>query len=262
MENAIGIFDSGVGGLTVLSQLKTMLPHEKMIYIGDNKHSPYGDKTKEQLLEYTIKICDYFLSQKVKMIVLACNTTSANVLSELQERYPQVPIVGVIHSTVHDFLARDKKSVLIIATKATIHSHQYKKFIQEYNNHIQVYELETPRIVPLIESGVYRQGIQEVLKDYLIPYQTKVDSLILGCTHYPIVADQIKDVFGNEKTYVSSSDAICQEVVSYLKVHQLQTTHQQKGHIDIYTTGNVEEFYSSSQDFFDYTDLEVKHLDL
>lgn len=260
MEKPIGLFDSGVGGLTVLASMQKILPNENIIYIGDNCHCPYGDKTKEQLKEYTRVICDYFISQDVKMIVLACNTTSANVLLELQEMYPQVPIVGVIHSTVHDFLNRNKKRVLIIATHATIQSHKYKETIESYDASIQTYELETPRLVPLIESGEYKQGIQDVLNEYLSPYQDKVDSLILGCTHYPIVLDQIQEIF-KDKDYISSSEAICQEVYAYLKNHQL-FNQSQECWTRIYTTGDVDEFRYSSEGFFDYHNLTVEHLDL
>lgn len=260
MEKPIGLFDSGVGGLSVLAELQKVLPNENIIYIGDNCHCPYGDKTKEQLLEYTKVICDYFVKQDVKMIVLACNTTSANVLTELQTMYPQVPIVGVIHSTVHDFLSRHKKSVLVIATHATITSHKYKETILGYDETIQVYELETPKLVPLIESGTYKKGIQDVLKDYLLEYDDKVDSLILGCTHYPIVLNQISEVFEN-KEYISSSHAICLEVSSYLKNHDLYNKNQ-KQFTKIYTTGHVDEFRYSSEDFFDYEGLTVEYLSL
>lgn len=261
MNKPIGLFDSGVGGLTVLHSLMKELPDEDIIYIGDNIHCPYGDKTKEQLLSYTTQICDYFVSQDVKMIVLACNTTSANVLSQLQDLYPQIPIVGVIHSTVHDFLTHQKKHVLIIATHATITSHKYQETINHYDKSIQVYELETPMLVPLIESGKYKQGIEDVLRDYLLPYQDLVDSLILGCTHYPIVLNQIQKVFPN-KDYISSSDSVSQEVSSYLKVHHLYNTKTSDRNIRIYTTGDVDEFYHSSQGFFDYQDMQVKHLKL
>lgn len=259
MDKPIGIFDSGVGGLTVLAQLKKELPYENMIYIGDNAHCPYGDKNKEQLLSYTKSICDYFVSQNVKMIVLACNTTSANVLGELQQRYPNLPIVGVIHSTVHDFLGQQHQSVLVIATHATIQSHKYKEMILHYEPQIKVYELETPKLVPLIESGAYKDGIETTLADYLEDYVDQVDSLILGCTHYPIVLDQIQKVFPY-KTYISSSDAICQEVSSYLKVHHMFRKSEQKGKVHIYTTGDPQEFLESSEGFFDYRSLEVEYL--
>lgn len=260
MDKPIGIFDSGVGGLTVLTALKKELPHEDMIYIGDNAHCPYGDKSKEQLLSYTKQICDYFISQSVKMIVLACNTTSANVLAELQGLY-QVPIVGVIHSTIHEFLTKKKKSVLVIATHATISSHKYQEIITHYEPEIQIFELATPALVPLIESGQYKEGIFDVLSDYLKPYVNKADSLILGCTHYPIVLDQIKNVFPN-KEYISSSESICQEVASYLKVHHMLNEDNKKRVIKIYTTGDPREFQYSSEGFFQYGDLEVRYLQL
>lgn len=260
MDKPIGIFDSGVGGLTVLSFMQKQLPYENLIYIGDNAHCPYGDKTKEELLVYTKKICDYFISQDVKMIVLACNTTSANVLEELQVLYPQIPIVGVISSTVHDLLNQNPKHVLVIATHATIHSHKYKKTIAQYNDTIHTYELETPLLVPLIESGEYKNGIYQTLKDYLLPYQDQIDTLILGCTHYPIILNQIKEVLG-DKHYVSSSEAICQEVDSYLKVHELYNKNANR-YVHIYTTGDVEEFVFSSQGFYDYQDNQVLHLKL
>ncbi len=261
MNKPIGLFDSGVGGLTVLTSLMKELPQEDIIYIGDNQHCPYGDKTKEQLLSYTKDICQYFVDRDVKMIVLACNTTSANVLSELQALFPQVPIVGVIHSTVHDFLIRHHKRVLIIATNATIQSHKYKEMIHHYDQSVEVYELATPALVPLIESGDYKQGIHPVLKEYLQPYHDKVDSIILGCTHYPIVLDQIQHVFPL-KDYVSSSDSVCQEVSSYLKVHHCKCEEKHERYIEIYTTGDVREFFHSSQGFFDYQELQVEHLDL
>lgn len=261
MDRPIGVFDSGVGGLTVLLALQKELPNENIIYIGDNAHCPYGDKTKKQLLSYTKDICDFFISQNVKMIVLACNTTSANVLTELQELYPQVPIVGVIHSTVHDFLNTNKKNVLVIATHATIHSHKYQETIYQNDRSIQVYELETPRLVPLIESGKYKEGIHDVLRAYLAPYVSKADVLILGCTHYPIVLNQIKEVFP-DKLYISSSEAICQEVYSYLKHHHLLNKNSDKGVIEIYTTGHMNDFKYSSEGFFDYGDLIVKELRL
>lgn len=260
MDRPIGIFDSGVGGLTVLSLMQKQLPFENLIYIGDNAHCPYGDKSKEELLIYTKEICDYFISQNVKMIVLACNTTSANVLEDLQNLYPNVAIVGVISSTVHDLLSQHPQRVLIIATHATIHSHKYKETIKQYDATIKTYELETPLLVPFIESGEYKKGIHQIIQNYLSPYQDCVDTLILGCTHYPIILNQIKEVF-KDKTYVSSSEAICQEVDSYLKVHHLFNQNK-KRYVRIYTTGDVDEFVYSSSGFYDYQDNQVCHLDL
>lgn len=261
MNRPIGIFDSGVGGLTVLDTLRTKLPHENLIYIGDNKNCPYGDKTKEQLLEYTVEICDYFASLNVKMIVLACNTTSANVLVELQDRYPTIPIVGVISSTVHYLLSTEKKRVLIIATNATIQSHKYRNLIHEYDKEVEVYELATPKFVPLIESGDYKNGIHDVISDYVLQYQDKIDAIILGCTHYPIVKDQIHEVLGENIDYISSSESISDEVASYILLHNLACNDKNR-YIKIYTTGDKEEFLNASKDFFEYNELPVEELRL
>ena len=259
MNRPIGLFDSGVGGLTVLSFMKELLPNENIIYIGDNAHCPYGDKSKQQLLEYTKRICDYFVQRNVKMIVLACNTTSANVLDELQNMYKPLKIIGVIRSTVDDFLLHRCQSVLVMATHATVQSHQYRYFIHNHNQRIVVYEKETPRLVPLIESGEYKEGIVSVLQEDLSYYIDKVDAVILGCTHYPIIKQQIKKVMG-QKVYVSSSEAICYDVKKYLAEHALLNTSSNLRSIEIYTTGSCWEFFLSSKTFFDYNGLEVKFL--
>ena len=258
MERAIGVFDSGVGGLTVLNSIRSLLPNENIIYIGDNYHCPYGDKTKEQLFNYASGIIRYFISQNVKLIVLACNTTSATVLEDLQVVFKEVTIVGVIKATVEDFISRDVDNTLIIATAATINSNKYGDLIDQYQKEIKTYSLATPKLVPLVESGMYKEGIYGVLHEYLDPYAGTIKSIILGCTHYPILKEQIKRVLPNIE-YVSSSDAISKNVQTILAQKHLLNTLDNK-FIKIYTTGEVDEFVYSSSGFFDYTGLEVKHI--
>lgn len=258
MKRAIGLFDSGVGGLTVLNSVQALLPNENIIYVGDNLHCPYGNKTKEELFIYASGIIDYFISRDVKMIVLACNTTSANVLERLQGKYPQMPIIGVIHATIQDFLSRKVDNTLIIATKATIDSNKYRDTIHSLNESITTYSLATPKLVPLVESGEYKEGIYEVLHEYLDVYKGTIQSIILGCTHYPILKEQIKRVLPNIE-YISSSEAIGKEIYTHLKNHQLLNTDKQPT-IEIYTTGDVNEFKFSSSGFFDYTGLTIQHL--
>lgn len=258
MESAIGLFDSGVGGLTVLNSVRSLLPNENIIYVGDNVHCPYGNKTKEELFIYASGIIEYFISRHVKMIVLACNTTSANVLESLQTKYPQVVIIGVIHATIHDFLTRQVKNTLVIATQATIDSHKYSEGIHALDSTITTYSLATPKLVPLVESGKYKEGIYDVLHEYLDTYQGTIESIILGCTHYPILKEQIKRVLPNIE-YISSSDAIGKEIYAYLNKHQLLNTKKNPS-IEIFTTGDINEFRFSSSGFFDYTGLTIQHL--
>lgn len=258
MERAIGLFDSGVGGLTVLNTVRALLPNENIIYVGDNIHCPYGNKTKEELFIYASRIVEYFIQRDVKLIVLACNTTSANVLEQLQKKYKKVKIIGVIDATIEDFMTQKVKSTLVIATKATITSDKYKEAITNKDSSVTVYSLATPKLVPLIESGKYKEGIYDVLHQYLDAYKEKVQSIILGCTHYPILLSQIQSVLPN-KIYISSSEAIGKVVYEYLaKLAMLNIGGTST--IEIYTTGDVEEFRYSSSGFFDYTGLEVKHL--
>ncbi len=259
MANKIGIFDSGVGGLTVLEKIMKMMPHEQLLYVGDNANCPYGEKTKEELFVLAGRIVEFFLSQNVNMIVFACNTTSANVLDDLRRKYPKVLMIGVIDSTVQSFVMEKKNQVLVIATHATIRADKYASLIHSYVPRCQVYSLETPKLVPLIEDGSYKQGIQDVLSEYLLPYQGKIDSIILGCTHYPIVQDQIQSILG-DIAYVSSSDAVADEIYAYFKMHNLLS--YQKRSVEIYTTGKVEEFIYAASNFFDFNTLEVKHIDL
>lgn len=259
MNKAIGVFDSGVGGLTVLSSLQKQLPNETFIYIGDNKNSPYGDKTKEQLLSYAKRIIEYFIQKDVKMVTFACNTTTANVLDDLRVLYPDMLLVGVIDSTITSYLTTNSKSTLVIATNATIRCGAYEKEIVLRNKERQVYSLATPCLVPLIESGEYRKGIHKELINYLAPYQDKVDSIILGCTHYPIIANQIQELYPMLHQ-ISSSDSIVYEVKELLQRKRINATT--KGAVKIYTTGNVKEFMFSSISFYDYQNCDVKHLDI
>lgn len=258
MERAIGVFDSGVGGLTVLNSIKNLLPNENIIYIGDNYHCPYGDKTNEQLFSYASGIIKYFISQNVKLIVLACNTTSATVLGQLQETFKEVEIIGVINATVEDFISRNVDNTLVIATAATIYSNKYKDTIDQYQKNIETYSLATPKLVPLVESGMYKEGIYEVLHEYLDSYVGTVKSIILGCTHYPILKEQIKRVLPNIE-YISSSDAISKNVQTLLAKKNLLNTNR-NNYVKIYTTGEVDEFRYSSSGFFDYTGLQIEHI--
>ena len=259
MKNSIGIFDSGVGGLTVLQAMKEYFPHSDLIYIGDNKNCPYGDKTKEELYQCASKVIEYFIERQVSLVVLACNTTSANILEDLREHYPGVDMIGVIDSTVQSFLKQGKKHVLVMATQATIQSNKYASLIHSYNKEIEVMSLATPQLVPLIESGAYKQGIVPVLNELLEGYRGKIDSLILGCTHYPIIVDQIKQVLG-EITYLSSSASVSKEVAFYCKEHHLIDS-QAVGQVEIYTTGSVEEFKNACLQFYS-GDETIQFLDL
>lgn len=227
MKNKIGIFDSGVGGLTVLKSLSDKYKCIDYIYIGDNKYCPYGDKTKEELLNYAKRIVNYFIEKGISIIVIACNTSCSQTLDELKQIYKNITFIGVIDSTIDIFLKSKKNNVLVIGTSATINSNIYESKIKEKNNNIKVTNLATPKLVPLIEN---MEMTKKVLNEYLKPYNN-IDSIILACTHYKLIE---KEIDKNIKV-INSSDSIVNTIKNYI----IEST---TGSIKIYTTGNIIKF--------------------
>lgn len=227
MKNKIGIFDSGVGGLTVLKSLSDKYKCIDYIYIGDNKYCPYGDKTKEELLNYAKRIVNYFIEKGISIIVIACNTSCSQTLDELKQIYKNITFIGVIDSTIDVFLKSKKNNVLVIGTSATINSNIYESKIKEKNNNIKVTNLATPKLVPLIEN---MEMTKKVLNEYLKPYNN-IDSIILACTHYKLIE---KEIDKNIKV-INSSDSIVNTIKNYI----IEST---TGSVKIYTTGNIIKF--------------------
>ena len=227
MKNKIGIFDSGVGGLTVLKSLSDKYKCIDYIYIGDNKYCPYGDKTKEELINYAKRIVNYFIEKGISIIVIACNTSCSQTLDELKQIYKNITFIGVIDSTIDIFLKSKKNNVLVIGTSATINSNIYESKIKEKNNNIKVTNLATPKLVPLIEN---MEMTKKVLNEYLNPYND-IDSIILACTHYKLIE---KEIDKNIKV-INSSDSIVNTIKNYI----IEST---TGSVKIYTTGNIIKF--------------------
>ena len=222
----IGIFDSGVGGLTVLKSIYDKYPNNEYIYIGDNKHLPYGNKTKEELLSYSSRIIDYFINQNVDLIVIGCNTICSNIFDKLKEKYPNVTLIGVIDATIDLFIKSNKKNVLVIGTEKTIESNIYEEKIHGFNKNIKVNSLSTPNLVPLIENSCdCSKEIENILDKY-----KGIDSIILGCTHYKLIDYLIPKSI----KCIDSSTGITSIIDKYII--------PSNSSIRIYTTGNVKNF--------------------
>ncbi|MGB9621726.1 MAG: glutamate racemase [Brevinematia bacterium] len=203
-KRPIGVFDSGVGGLTVLKQIKKYLPNESIIYLGDTKHLPYGDKSKEAIIRFSIENTKFLIKNDVKAIVVACNSASSVAIEPLKEMF-KIPIIGVIEPTVECIVKSPLERILVIGTIRTITSGMYEKKIREATNK-EVFGKACPLFVPLIEEGAFiknnsylYKSLQISIIHYLEEFRNKVDGIVLGCTHYPLIAKEIEEYMGKVK---------------------------------------------------------------
>lgn len=188
----VGLFDSGIGGLTVLKTLINKYPNNEYIYYGDTLNIPYGNKTKSELLKLAKNNVDFLSMKNVDIIIIACGTISSNCLEELKQKYT-IPIYSIIEPTIKYLNESNYNHIGVIATEATINSHIFKNNINK-----NIYELATPKLVPLIENN-RNDELNKELHQYLDEYAGKLDILVLGCTHYPIIKDKIKEILTNTK---------------------------------------------------------------
>jgi glutamate racemase len=224
-KSPIGLFDSGVGGLTIASAIRHLLPAENMIYFGDTAHLPYGDKSKETIIQYSLAITGFLLSQGCKVILIACNSASSNAFEEVREYVKdRATVMNVIDPVVESVCVEEGiKNVGVIGTKATIGSGMYPGKIQERRPDLQVSSMATPLFVPMIEEGFIFDDISNaIVRSYLSkPELKEIDSLILGCTHYPIIKHQISRYFNFEVNVIDSGVIVAEKLKSILLEKQL-----------------------------------------
>ena len=197
---SIGVFDSGIGGLTVLKEIRKVLPDEKIYYLGDTARVPYGEKTKELIIRYSKEIVEFLLEKNVSAIVVACNTATALALKELKETF-KIPIIGVIEAGARTAIEATKNGKIgVIGTKATIQSGKYEEEIKLCNKKVEVLQKACPLFVPAVEEGILSgKLVNQIIKTYLDDFKGKVDTLILGCTHYPLLKDAISKIYPDIK---------------------------------------------------------------
>lgn len=217
----IGVFDSGLGGLTAVAQISKELPNEKFIYFGDTARTPYGSKSANTIKKFAMQITDFLVAHDVKCIVIACNTVSAICLQLIRDKYVGIPVLGIIEPTAQ-FVAEtinDCETVGIIGTKVTVESKQYEELIHKLNKTIHIKSKACPLFVPLIEEGIREtQIVNEVIKYYLDDFikKNKVTDLILGCTHYPLFKGEINTLYPNVKI-INPSQIIAKELKRILE---------------------------------------------
>jgi glutamate racemase len=219
MQKAIGIFDSGIGGLTVLKEIVAKLPHENIIYLGDKARVPYGIRSPETVTRYSFENTQFLLSQEIKMLVVACNTASAISLEAVKKEFP-LPVIGVLEPGARAAVASTKTGkVGVIGTEATIGSGAYEKAIKKLAPTVEVHSMACPLFVPLVEEGWTDNDVAALVAEkYLAPLRgAGIDTLVLGCTHYPLLKAVISRAIGPGITLIDSATETSQEVAGVLE---------------------------------------------
>jgi len=252
-NNPIGIFDSGIGGLTVAHAITKALPNEKIIYFGDTAHLPYGDKSPDSIKYYSIRIAQLLLQKKCKMIVIACNTASALAYETVKDFVGnQALVVNVIDPVVEEVTnAKKVKRIGVIATKGTVKSDLYAQKIKAVNEKLDVASLATPLLVGMIEEGFFNNKISRtIINDYLSrPKLSKIDSLILACTHFPLIKPEIEEYYKGKVNIVDSAGVVAKYVHDLLKKKKLLTTQKNPQH-HFYVSDYTKSFEKSTKVFF------------
>ena len=214
MDNRpIGFFDSGLGGLTTIPYLVEKLPEEKIVYFGDTARTPYGSKAVSTIRQFSMQIADFLKSQNVKMIVIACNTVTSTCLQLLKQKYPDIPVVGIIDPAAKKIseICTSDNHIGIIGTKATISNMAYETAVRNYKTGLNISSISCPIFVPLIEEGIVSNEIMNLsIKHYLDDFITKnsIDTLVLGCTHYPLIRKEIEKIYPELKIVDPSQEII------------------------------------------------------
>ena len=238
-EGSIGVFDSGIGGVTVLREIIKILPNENYIYYSDSKNNPYGDKTKQEIIKRCEEVFSYLLEKNCKAIVIACNTASAIAVNTLRERHKDIPIIAIepAYKMVYDY-AYDKET-LVMATKGTIESERFNLLYNKYNNH-KTKLLECIGLADVIEEG-NEEKIKKYLEKNIGKYKGKVENVVLGCTHYPLIQKEIGQVLGNNITFFNGANRLAVHLKDVLLEKDLISKSNERGKIDFIDSSEKQE---------------------
>lgn len=224
----IGIFDSGVGGTSIWKEITTLLPYESTVYLSDSKNAPYGEKTKQEILDLSVKNTELLLQKNCKLIVVACNTATTNAIKELRKKY-NVPFIGIEPAIKPAALQTKTKTIGILATKGTLNSELFEKTSGTINKNIICKEVIGTGLVELIENGkLHSDEMTDLLKHYVLPLKNKIDCLVLGCTHYPYLIPQIQKIVGNSIKIIDSGQAVARQTKSILEKFSLINPNKTK----------------------------------
>ena len=264
-KQPISFIDSGVGGLTVVKETIKQLPNENIIYLGDTARCPYGPRPAEQVREYTWQLTRFLLEKNIKMLIIACNTATAVALEEIKEQL-DIPVVGVIlPGTRAAVKATKNRNIGIIGTVGTVKSGSYEQAIKTKVPEANVFSLACPKFAPIVESNQFQSPVaKKIVAETLMPlkYQ-KLDTLILGCTHYPLLRPLIQNVVGKKVKLIDSGVETIGEVSMLLDYFDIANTeHNPQRSYQFYTTGSTVLFDAIAQEWLQPTEIHSQHIDL
>jgi glutamate racemase len=268
-ERPIAVFDSGVGGLTVLHELLVRLPHEDYVYLGDTARFPYGDRSREDLTRFSLQVADELLARRAKLLVVACNSATAAALPALQARMRQttlgIDVLGVVRpEAVQAVTSTRNGRIGLLATPATVASGAYARAVAAADPHVRLESVSCPDLAPIIPGGFpFDQRVVDTVRSYTGSLRAAgVDTVILGCTHYPLVGPMLQRMLGRGVTLVTSGAAVARRAEHVLAVDGLESPREGEGDYRFLCTGDVEAFHALGTRFLQMPLGEVAHVEL
>jgi len=261
-QSPIGVFDSGAGGLTILTTLRAELPHEHFIYIGDTRHVPYGMRTEAEIIDLSINACRFLQEQGVKLIVVACNTASQAALSTLRATFT-LPFVGVVPAVKPAARLTRSGRIGVMATNQAVRAAYLQQLIDDYASGVEVFAVGCPELVTLVEQGqLDGPEVEATLQQSLAPLLAQdVDVVVLGCTHFPALHASIQRVAGNKVQIIDSGKAIARRVHAVLEAEGLMRPQSTPGELQVWCSGDAQDFSRVASKVLGYS-VQAQHTDL
>lgn len=251
---SIGIFDSGLGGLTVLRAIREILPFENILYFGDTAHLPYGNKSKEAICRYSLESATFLVKQGIKALVIACNTSCSAALDPIREQF-NIPVIGIVEQGADEIARRyTHGKIAILGTRATIASGIYEKLLKERGANLECFSIACPLFVPLVEEGYTTHSISAMaVHEYLkVLKQEPIQAALLGCTHYPMLSAFIQQEVGNHIPLIDPAEACAKTTYTCLKEHQLLNTQTLPGYTRFFVSNDPEKFRLLGRSFLNH----------
>ena len=248
----IGVFDSGVGGVSILKELVKLMPNENYIYLGDSANAPYGTKTLEQVIELVCKDAEYLYQKGIKALVVACNTATSAGIQILREKYTDIPVIGIEPALKPAVLSAEHPTVLVMATPMTLREEKFRRLMQRFETDAEIVPLPCPGLMEFVERGeLESEALKEYLQNLFAPFE-KVDAVVLGCTHYPFVRGMIQKVLGDGAVLFDGGEGTARETRRQLADRELLNPSEEKGKVVFENSAKEERLLRLCEELLSY----------